>query len=201
MAGKKPVDEAVNSGAVSVWRLDSKSSAIAFNTRYAFILPVRGTFAAFSGTVQRDEQHLERSSIDVEIQTDSLSTGLAVRDWHLRSFQFFDVKRFPVMRFASTHVETIAEHAAKIYGDLTIKGVTKEVILHAECIEPGSDRQIWSARTTLDRYDFGVTMGKVFEGFGTMVDNVIELELGVVATRDGTPAAWPESLTERDGAQ
>ena len=165
------------------WDLDCEASEIAFRTRYGFVIPVRGRFTKWSAQVEVDEKNIEQSSVSVEIDTASISTGVAVRDKHLRTGHFFGVRQFPVIRFQSFRCTLLAPDVLVLDGNLTIRGVTREIRLEAERVTDGSNYQYWSARSRLDRYEYGVTMSQVAEGFGKMVGNDIDFELTATFVR------------------
>src|SRR5437870_4063702 len=116
----------------SIWNLDTAHSGINFSVRHMVVSKVRGRFAKYSGSIRIDEADLTRSSVNVTIDAGSIDTGVADRDTHLRSADFFDVETFPELRFASRRVEKVGEGRYRVVGELTIRDVTREIALDAE---------------------------------------------------------------------
>jgi polyisoprenoid-binding protein YceI len=170
----------------NAWNLDTAHSGINFSVRHMVFAKVRGRFGARSGKVNLDPQDLTRSSVEVEIDSASIDTGVADRDNHLRSPDFLDVERFPKLRFKSTKVEKAGSERYRIHGDLTIRDVTREVVLDAEYGGQGKDpwgnqRVAFTATTSLDRGDFGLKWNQVLEAGGVLVGERIDIEIEVQA--------------------
>jgi polyisoprenoid-binding protein YceI len=163
------------------WKFDPSHSEMAFIARYLMVTKVRGGFGEFSGTFHIAEVP-EESWVDVTIKADSIDTGTADRDKHLRSADFLDVERFPELRFRSTKVELTGDMGLKVTGDLTIRDVTKQVVLDAEfqgmAKDPwGGTRTAFSATTEIDREDFGASWNVALEAGGWLVSKKVRLEL------------------------
>jgi polyisoprenoid-binding protein YceI len=145
------------------WKLDPMHSAAQFAVRHMGISTVRGAFTKVNGTVQYDKTNPAKSSIDVTIDAASIDTRVEMRDNDLRSEKLLDVAKFPTITFKSKRVEAAGSGKLKVTGDLTIHGVTKEVVLDVEgpsdpISDPhGNSRMGASASTTINRRDFGVT--------------------------------------------
>lgn len=136
-------------------------TTIQFKVRNMMIMSVTGVFEKFKGIVDIDETDINKSKIDVSIETASINTGIDTRDKHLRSSDFLDVEKFPLMTFVSTKVEP-AENTYKVTGNLTIKGVTKQVVLLVD--GPNSlkgNPRTATATATVNRQDFGVSWGGI----------------------------------------
>src|SRR4051794_40247542 len=114
------------------WQLDPPHSAAQFSVRHMGISTVRGTFTKVNGTVQYDPANVSKTSMDVTIDAASLDTRVNRRDNDLRSEHFFDVEKYPVITFKSKRVESAGSDKLKVTGDLTIRGVTKEVVLDVD---------------------------------------------------------------------
>ena len=144
------------------WQLDPAHSAAQFAVRHMGISTVRGNFTKLSGTVQYDPSDPSKSSIEATIDAASVDSRVEMRDNDLRSPKFFDVAQFPTITFKSKRVESGGAGKLKVTGDLTMHGVTKEVVLDVEGpSEPfkdprGNSHMGASATTTLNRRDFGV---------------------------------------------
>lgn len=168
------------------WNIDTAHSGINFSVRHMVFAKVRGRFGAWYGKVEFDPEDLTRGSVMVEIDAASIDTGVADRDNHLRSPDFLDVESFPKLRFESTKVEKAGGDRYRIHGDLTIHGVTREVVLEAEyggrAKDPwGNQRAAFMATTSLDRGDFGLNWNQVLEAGGVLIGQRVDIELEVQA--------------------
>jgi polyisoprenoid-binding protein YceI len=148
--------------AQETWQLDPAHSSAQFAVRHLGVSTVRGAFTKVSGTVLYDAANLSRSSIQTTIETASVDTRVEMRDNDLRSPNYLDVQKFPTIAFKSKKVEAAGTGKLKITGDLTIHGVTKEVVLDVDGPSPamkdpwGNQRMGASATTKINRMDFGV---------------------------------------------
>jgi len=172
---------------VSTWEIDSAHSGAHFSVRHLMIATVRGEFRKVTGTIQMDEKDISNSSVEAVIDATTIDTREERRDNDLRSANFFDVAKFPSITFKSTSVTRLGEGKFKVAGDLTMHGVTKEVVLDVE----GLDTQVndprrgpkmgASATTQIKRSDFGLTWNRVIETGGVAVSDevgiIIDLEL------------------------
>ncbi|GCE46226.1 YceI-like domain-containing protein [Thermosporothrix hazakensis] len=114
------------------WQFDSGHTHIAFTGRYMMVATVRGEFEKFDGSVEFDEHDLTRTKAEIHIEAASVNTHNVQRDEHFRSADFFDVENYPLIVFKSKQVIMLDERYGKLIGDLTIRGVTKEVALNGE---------------------------------------------------------------------
>jgi polyisoprenoid-binding protein YceI len=149
---------------------------------------VKGIFTGVSGTLRLDEAQPARSSVMVEIDAASLDTGEARRDTHLRSADFFDVERYPVLTFTSTHVEPMGTDWFLVHGDLTIRGVTRAVVLDTHLKGRGRtldsmEVAAFTAQTEIRRQDFGVQWNQSLESGGVLVGDSVTILLEVQALR------------------
>jgi len=172
--------------ATSTWNIDTTHSSISFSIRHLVIAKVRGQFKKFSGTVSWDDADVTKSSVTVDIEAASIDTAEAKRDEHLRSADFFDVAQFPQLSFRSKRVETDGDAIARVVGDLTIHGVTREVTLAVEDLgrakDPwGNRRSAFTATTAIDRKDFGLRWNQALEAGGVLVGDKVEISLDVQA--------------------
>ena len=170
------------------WAIDSSHSGIHFSIRHLVIAKVRGQFSRWTGTISMPEGDLARAAVEVTIDSASIATGVADRDAHLKSADFFDVETHPEAVFRSDRIEVLAEDRLKVVGRLTLHGVTREVTLDVEAfgktMDPwGNERIGFSARTTLQRADFGLTWNQVLETGGVVVGERVDLELEVEAVK------------------
>jgi polyisoprenoid-binding protein YceI len=176
------------------WAIDTGHSAINFGVRHMMFGRTRGRFARFSGELRLDPENLQRSSVDVTIDASSIDTNDAQRDAHLRSPDFLDVERFPSLTFRSTSVEDVGEGKLRIHGELTIRGVTRHVVLDTEyggrVKDPwGNDRAGFSARASVDRTDFGLKWNLPLETGGIVVGTKVDIEIEVEAVQAAAKAA------------
>jgi len=173
--------------AADTYVFDKAHSSIGFQIRHLFS-NVTGKFDDFTGTIQYDEANPEQSSVEVNIKTTSINTGVKMRDEDLRSPNFFDAAKFPEISFKSKSVKKTGDNMFDVSGDLTMHGVTKEVVLKTELIgkgagmKPGSVLSGWDATTAIKRSEFGLAWNKVIEGTQVVGDDV-KIELHVEADK------------------
>jgi polyisoprenoid-binding protein YceI len=178
------------------WQIDPAHSQIQFAVRHMMISTVRGEFEKFGGTIDFDPEHPERSEISVRIETASINTRQTDRDNHLRSADFFHAEEHPVILFEGTRVEQTGPKTGRVVGDLTIRGVTREVVLDVEYA--GMARSPWgatsagfSATTSIDRKEWGLTWNQALETGGVLVGDKIKVsvELEIVKQEVTAPEA------------
>jgi polyisoprenoid-binding protein YceI len=173
---------------VSTWQIDPAHTTVEFSLKHLMISKVRGQFGAVTGTIVLDETDPTKSSATAEIDVTSIDTRQEQRDVHLRSADFFDVENFPSIRFRSTRVESKGGGSYDVAGELTIRDVTREVVLQTTDEGRGGDpwggqRAAFSATTKIDRRDFGLTWNQALETGGVLVGNDITINLEVQAVR------------------
>jgi len=176
------------------WDIDSSHSQVEFTVKHMMITKARGRFAGLEGSIRLNEASPEQSGVKVEIDAGSIDTRQEDRDAHLRSGDFLDVESYPTLRFESRRVEGLALEEGsrfKVIGDLTIRGTTKEVELDAAFEGRGQDpwgnqRVAFSADTSIDRRDFGLTWNQALETGGVLVGHEVKihLEAQAVAVED-----------------
>jgi polyisoprenoid-binding protein YceI len=162
------------------WEIDGNHTSAQFAVRHMGISTVRGGFSKVNGTVEYDPADVSKSMIDVSIDTASVDTRVEMRDKDLRGEHFFDVTKYPAITFKSTKVESAGAGKLKATGDLTMHGVTKQVVLAVEGIgEPMKDQKGLhlgaSATTTIDRTQFGMTHGTAVVGSDISITIDVEL--------------------------
>lgn len=170
----------------STWNIDATHSGISFSIRHMVFSKVRGRFTTYTGTIHLEDGDLSRSSVEVNIDAASIDTGTPQRDTHLRSADFFDVERFPELRFRSKRALDLGAGKLRVFGDLTIRDVTREVILDAETSgrarDPwGNERIGFAAKTAIDRKDYGLAWNQLLEAGGVLVGDRVDIELDVQA--------------------
>jgi polyisoprenoid-binding protein YceI len=168
----------------SSWNLDTVHSGINFSVRHMVVSKVRGRFTKFSGNIALDDSDLARSVVEATIDASSIDTGTAQRDDHLRSADFFDVERFPQIRFRSTGIEKLGTERYRLTGELTIRDVGREIALDVEYGGRGKDpwgneRVGFTAKGAFDRKDFGLQWNQALETGGVLVSDRVEIELEV----------------------
>ncbi len=165
----------------ATWNIDTSHTEAGFSVRHLVISTVKGSFGKTTGTVKLDPADLGKSSVEATIDVASVNTRNEDRDKHLKSPDFFDVAKFPTMTFKSTKVEKAGD-GLKVTGDLTMKGVTKPVVLTVagptgEVKDPwGNTRRGLQARGKVNRQDFGVTWSKAVEA-GPVVGDEVTIEI------------------------
>ena len=169
------------------WQIDPAHSQITFTVRHMMISNVRGRFENFSGAVEFDEKNPAKSTVDVQIEAASIDTREAQRDGHLKSPDFLNAEKYPSLTFKSKRAEKTDSEHGRIVGDLTIRDVTREVVLDTEY--NGQAKSPWgavsagfTAAAKLSRKDWGLTWNVALETGGWLVgDEVsINIELEIV---------------------
>lgn len=165
------------------WQIDASHSEVSFRIRH-LVSRVRGGFNDFSGSIVADPANLSTGTVQVEIKTASIDTNNERRDNHLRSGDFFDAPTHPTITFRSTRVEANGR-ALKVHGNLTMRGVTRPVVLEGRLLEVGGaagKRRIgFEASTTINRMDYGVSWNRAAEGGGAVLGDEVEITLNVEA--------------------
>ncbi len=166
------------------WDIDATHSTVGFSVRHMMVSKVRGYFREFSGEIVT-AQDPTQSSVTASIDMNSIDTRQEQRDAHIRSADFFDVATHPQMTFRSTAVRTDGADW-QVEGELTIKGITKNVVLDLELNGFGPDayggtRAGFSAKTDINRNDFGVDIKMPMDGGGVVVGDKVTVELEIEA--------------------
>jgi polyisoprenoid-binding protein YceI len=167
------------------WVFDTAHTNLMFVARYAMLTKVRGHFTAFEGTIHVAETP-EASSVELTIDAESITTDNEMRDNHLRSGDFLDLENHPKLTFKSTKVQVLGKDRLLVTGDLTIRGVTKEVDLDVEYAGVlkdafGRTRVAFATSLEIEREEFGVSWNAALESGGVLVGKKIQLELEVQA--------------------
>jgi polyisoprenoid-binding protein YceI len=181
---------AVTEKTKSVWNIDPVHTLVEFAVRHMMITTVKGRFAEVSGSIVFDEVNPGDSSVEVEIAAASIDTRTEQRDQHLRSADFLDADNHPKLIFRSTRVVGGIEAGTEfeVVGDLTIRGVTREVVvrsrLEGKGIDPwGGERVSFSGETRIDREAFGLTWNQALETGGLLVSNEIRISIEAQAVK------------------
>ncbi|WP_263380305.1 YceI family protein [Granulicella paludicola] len=172
---------------VSEWKIDGAHSEADFAIKHMAISTVHGSFRGVSGVIKFDPTNVTKSGVEASIDVNTVDTGVAARDTHLKSPDFFDVAKFPTMTFKSTNVAKAGGGYA-VTGDLTLHGVTKSVVLSLETpgkeqVDPKATKRGFTATTTINRKDFGLLWaGKTGTGDAVLSDD-IKIELDIEAAK------------------
>jgi len=167
------------------WEFDPAHTGVHFKVRHLMISSVRGEFEKVTGKIVYDEADVTKSSADITIDTGSINTRVAKRDEHLRSPDFLDVAKHPAITFRSKRVDKAGNGTLKMTGDLTVRGVTKEVVLTVEgptpaIKDPGGNLRVGGqAATKIHRKDFGLIWNKALETGGVVVGDEVEIIIDV----------------------
>ena len=169
------------------FKIDPAHSTITFKVRH-LLGTAKGKFTKFSGTIEVDREQPEKSSVTVSIQTASIDTAIAKRDEHLRSEDFFSVQKFPEITFKSRRVKQTGPTAGEITGDLTMHGVTREIVLRVELLgtpESTAKNQTTRWRVTtapIKRSQFRLTWSKSVEAI-SMIGDDVTVDIQIEAAR------------------
>jgi len=176
------------------YTIDPAHSSIGFTVRHAMVTNVRGTFGEHEGRLFLDGTDPARSTASIDVAIASVNTGIADRDTHLRSADFFDAETFPQMTFRSTGAEQLGGDTYRITGDLTIKDVTRQLSIDLEFQGSatdvyGSERAGFEGSTEILRSDWGLTWNAALEAGGVMVSDKVKLTFDISAIKAAAPAA------------
>jgi polyisoprenoid-binding protein YceI len=170
---------------MAILKIDPDHSVAAFSVRHMMISNVKGQFNSISGTVVFDPADVESSSVEAEIDTSGIHTGIQKRDEHLRSADFLDAEKHPKMVFKSTRVEAAGLNRFLVFGDLTLKGISNAVTLDVEFTGPVKDpfeggiSYGFSASTKINREDYGMTWNVQMENGGIVVGKRLTIMLDI----------------------
>ena len=172
------------------WKIDPAHSQVTFSIRHMMISNVQGRFENFSGEVDFNENDPLKSSVNVKIEASSINTRDTRRDGHLRSPDFFNAEQFPYLTFISKRIEVVDEHHARIIGELTIRDITREVVLDTEYSGQskmwGNTSAGFSASTKINRKNWDLNWNQMLESGGLLVgeDVNINIDLEIVKVAD-----------------
>jgi polyisoprenoid-binding protein YceI len=181
-----PTETAVKS-AVKTWKIDSTHTGVEFAVKHLMISTVKGHFSDVAGELTGNIDEPENFGLEVTIGTASIDTRQAQRDAHLRSADFFEAEKYPSIVFKGKRVDGDVASEFKLYGDLTIRDVTRELVLNVTnegaVVDPwGGQRIGFSARGKIDRRDFGLTYNQALEAGGWVVGDEIKISVDVEFT-------------------
>lgn len=186
------------------WLVEQSRSSVKFSIKHMLVAKVRGSFGEFEGQVSLG---LGGAHAEGTVTVASIDTGDAVRDEHLRrSPDFFDVERYPRIQFSSTRIESLGHNRLRIVGELSMRGVTREIELSARIVadapidDDPAGRIMLELRGELDRGDFGLSWNQTLDTGGVLLGNKVGLALSVSADRGGPSRGplLPGVLAHRD---
>ncbi len=176
------------------WQMDPGHSQVRFSVKHLMIATVHGSFQEFSATVQLDDRDLSKSDVEWTIQTASLTTHNTQRDQDLKSPLFFDVEKYPTIRFQSTQVAAAGAGRYRVTGDVTIKDVTRSETFEVEAAGPGQDlrgntRWGFTVTGSLDRKEYGLSWNAALATGGVVIGDTVKVELDVEVMQPAAAAA------------
>lgn len=168
------------------WKFDPAHSGTEFVVRHMMVSKVRGTISGIDGWLEFDEANPTASQIEAHVDVRTINTQQPDRDAHLRSADFFDAENYPTLTFKSTKVEVTTDNTGKVYGDITIRGVTRPVIVDVEYFGTinslfGDTRAGFSGNITINREDFGLTWNQMLETGGVLVGKEVSIHVELQA--------------------
>jgi polyisoprenoid-binding protein YceI len=173
----------------ATWTIDPAHSSVQFSVRHMMVSNVRGEFGKVAGTVEGDQTTPTGATITATIDAASIDTREPKRDEHLKGPDFLDVAKYPTITFTSKRIEPAGAGAFKVAGDLTLHGVTNEVVLDVSDVTPpvkdpsGKTRAGATARAKIDRKDFGINWSKAMDNGGVVVGDDVTITIDVEATQ------------------
>jgi len=167
--------------AQTTWKIDRAHSRVGFSVTHMVVAEVTGRFTEFDGTLVSAKEDFTDAKVTATIKTASVNTDNDYRDKHLRSDDFFNADSFPAMTFVSTGVEKTGADTYKISGNLTIRDITKPVVLETkyrgQITAGGGSKAGFKATTTIDRFEFGTKWNKMIEAGSLIVSKNVEITL------------------------
>jgi polyisoprenoid-binding protein YceI len=173
----------------TTWAVDAAHSNVEFAVKHMMLATVKGRFAQVAGEVTFGSDDFASAQVKVAVDVASIDTRTQQRDEHLRSPDFFDVANYPELTYEGGRVERTGEDSYRVAGDLTIRGITREVVLHATFEGQGADpwggtRMAFHATGSLDRREFGLTWNQALETGGILVGDEVKLSIDVELVRN-----------------
>lgn len=164
------------------FQIDNSHSHIQFSVRHMMISKAKGEFQKFSGIINLDENNPAATTVDITIDANSINTRDEKRDEHLRSPDFFNVTQYPTLHFKSNRVNVTGDSTAKLHGDLTIRDITKPVVLDVEFVGKskspwGTENYGFEAKTKFNRKDWGLEWNVALETGGLLVGEEVTIEI------------------------
>ena len=187
-------ESAMSTTETTTWTIDPMHAEAGFAVRHLMISTVRGRFGKIEGSVTVDEEHPTNSKVDVTIDVASIDTRQEMRDNHLRSPDFFDAANYPTMHFVSKRIEGDVSDHFRLFGNLTIRGTTREVVLdvshEGRGMDPwGNERAGFSATGKINREQFGLTWNQALDTGGVVVGDEVKLSIDVEVVKQAAVPA------------
>jgi polyisoprenoid-binding protein YceI len=174
-----------------VYKVDPSHSGVNFTVRH-FVTNTPGRFRDFDGTIKYDKQNPAASSVEFTVKTASIDTNNDDRDGHLRSADFFEVEKFPTMTFTSTKVVPKDADTLEVTGNLTVKGVTKQITIPVDVLgtfkTPNGEKAGFETSFTINRKDYGIVWNRVLDA-GPVLGEDVKINISVEADRQGEKKA------------
>ncbi len=172
---------------LKVWTLDPTHSSVHFAVKHMVVSNTKGSFSDYKVNVTTKGLSFEDAKIELEISVSSIDTKMADRDNHLRGADFFDVEKYPTIKFVSTSMKKINDEDYSLKGNITIKDVTKEIEFKVnyggQVIDPwGNTRSGFTLESAIDRFDFGLTWNALIEAGSAMVGKTVKLQAEIEVT-------------------
>ena len=189
----------------TTWTIDPNHTLVEFGVKHMMVATVRGRFTGVTGQLIADEANSESSQFEAEIDAASIDTRNEQRDAHLRSADFLDVESFPTITFRSTRIEPISTERGRLIGDLTIRGVTREVTIDATMNGRGTTpfgQEIvgFTGETSIKRQDFGLTWNVALETGGVLVGDTVKIQLEVELVKQVQDLPTPNTIESESSA-
>jgi polyisoprenoid-binding protein YceI len=167
---------------MSLWKIDPAHSEVGFKVKHLVISTVVGNFKTFDASIETNKEDFSDAVIKLEADVKSLSTQNEQRDAHLKSADFFDADNYPKMTFVSNSVKKVSDYEMQVKGNLTLRGVTKEItldVIYNGTVSGFGDSKVagFEVRTKLNRFDFGLKWNALTEAGGVVVSNEIKIEI------------------------
>ena len=164
------------------YQIDLSHSLVQFSVRHMMLSKAKGEFQKFSGTINLDESNPANTTVDITIDANSINTRDEKRDAHLRSADFFNTEVYPTLHFSSSNVEVTGDSTAKLHGNLTIRDVTKPVVLNVEFVGKskspwGTENYGFEAKTKFNRKDWNLEWNVALETGGLLVGEEVSIEI------------------------
>jgi polyisoprenoid-binding protein YceI len=166
---------------MTTWKIDPAHSEVNFNVKHLLVSTVRGHFDTFNATIETNKEDFSDAKIKFEADVNSINTRNEQRDAHLKSADFFDAQKYQKMTFESTSVKKISDYELKVKGNLTLRGVTKEIsldVVYNGTVSGfgGTEVAGFEIRTKLNRFDYGLQWNALTEAGGVVVGNEVKIE-------------------------
>lgn len=170
--------------ATKKWTLDASHSDIQFKVKHLMITTVNGSFKEFTGTVETEDNDISTAKVQFSADVNSVSTNNEQRDAHLRNGDFFDAENHPKLTFTSSKLEKVSDDDYKLYGTLTMRGVSKQIALNVEfggiITDPwGNTRSGFTVTGKINRTDFGVSFGAVSDTGAVLLGHDVSIQANV----------------------